>query len=291
MKSTSGMPVRLKYEKLGKIRWIGHRDVARAMERAFRVVQLPLAFTEGFSPHPKVSFGLALSTGHESEAEYLDLVLAEDVDLDEIPAAISGALPAGMAVVGARRLVDRAPALQEAVTAVAWRVEIAPRAGTRDQIAAGLAARTLETMRHRKGRDVLEDVRPVIRSIDVHDDTTVDMELHTQPRSAKPGEVLAAIGDITEVRALRTHQWIERDGARLEPLDADTITVGIATAEGGSAAAAGSDSSRPYAPQGAYVTREGIDVRSGTSRGWDDRERRDERDERRGVGHAAAGSG
>src|SRR5437868_4512055 len=251
MKSTSGMPVRLKYEKLGKVRWIGHRDVARAMERAFRVVQLPLAFTEGFSPHPKVSFGLALPTGHESEAEYLDLVLAEDVDLDGMPAAISGALPAGMAVVGARRLADRAPALQEAVTAVAWRVEIAPRAGTRDQIAAGLAAQTLETMRHRKGRDVLEDVRPVIRSIDVHDDTTVEMELHTQPRSAKPGEVLAAIGDITEVRALRTHQWIERDGARLEPLDADTITVGIATAEGGSAAAAGSDSSRPYAPQGA----------------------------------------
>jgi radical SAM-linked protein len=291
VKGTTGVPIRLKYEKIGKIRWIGHRDVARAMERAFRVVQLPLAFTEGFSPHPKVSFGLALSTGHESEAEYLDLVLAEDVDVDQIPAVISDALPAGMAVVGAQRLVDRAPALQEAVTSVAWRVEIAPGAGTRDQIAAGLAAPTLETMRHRKGRDILEDVRPVIRSIDVHDDTTVDMELHTQPRSAKPGEVLAAIGGITEVRALRTHQWIERDGARLEPLDADTITVGFASADGGVAAAAGSDSSRPYAPEGAYVTREGIDVRSGTSRGWDEREERDGRDERRGVGRAAAGDG
>ncbi len=115
MKRHRGVPIRLKYEKLGKIRWIGHRDVARAMERAFRVVQLPLAFTEGFSPHPKVSFGLALSTGHESEAEYLDLVLAEDVDVDRIPALISDALPTGMAVVGAQRLVDRAPALQEAV--------------------------------------------------------------------------------------------------------------------------------------------------------------------------------
>ncbi len=139
-------------------------------------------------------------------------------------------------------------------------------------------------MRHRKGRDVLEDVRPVIRSIDVHDDTTVDMELHTQPRSAKPGEVLAAIGGITEVRALRTHQWIERDGARLEPLDADTITVGFATAGGGMAAAAGGDSSRPYAPEGAYVMREGIDVRSGTSRGRDERAAAGhERDERRSV--------
>jgi len=215
-------PVRLRYAKHGKIRWISHRDVARALERAFRITELPLAFTEGFSPRPKVSFGLALSTGHESEAEYLDLVLAEDVDVDRIPALISDALPTGMAVVGAQRLVDRAPALQEAVTSVAWRVEIAAGAGTRDRIAAGLAAPTLPTMRHRKGRDVLEDVRPVIRSIDVHDDTTVDIELHTQPRSAKPGEVLAAIGGITEVRALRTHQWIERDGARLHPLTADT---------------------------------------------------------------------
>ena len=49
------------------------------------------------------------------------------------------------------------------------------------------------------------------------------MELNTQPRGAKPGEVLAAIGGLTEVRALRTHQWIEHDGARQEPLDADTL--------------------------------------------------------------------
>jgi radical SAM-linked protein len=222
MRGTTGIPVRIKYGKLGKIRWIGHRDVARAMERAFRVVQLPLAFTEGFSPHPKVSFGLALSTGHESEAEYLDLVLAEDVDLDMLPPTISEALPTGIAVVGAEHLVDRAPALQEAVTAVKWRVEIAPSPHARERIAAGLEASALETTRRRKGREVREDVRPVIRSVVVQDDATVEMELNTQPRSAKPGEVLAAIGGLTEVRALRTHQWIERDGARLEPLDADT---------------------------------------------------------------------
>jgi radical SAM-linked protein len=222
MKGTAGIPIRIKYNKLGKIRFIGHRDVARAMERAFRVVQLPLAFTEGFSPHPKVSFGLALPTGHESEAEYLDLVLADDVDIDMLPPTISEALPTGIAVVGAERLVDRAPALQEAVTAVNWRVEIAPAADARERIAAGLEASALQTTRRRKGREVTEDVRPVIRSVAVQDDTTVDMELNTQPRSAKPGEVLAAIGGLTEVRALRTHQWIERDGARLEPLDADT---------------------------------------------------------------------
>ena len=222
MKGTDGFPVRLQYQKLGKIRWIGHRDVARAMERAFRITAMPLAFSEGFSPHPKVSFGLALSTGHESEAEYLDLVLTDEIDLDAIPPTLTDALPDGMAVVGAAPLVDRAPALQEAVTAVTWRVELAPGAETCERIASGLVATELPTTRRRKGREVTEDVRPVIRTITVLDDTNVEMELNTQPRSAKPGEVLTAIGGLTEVRTLRTHQWIERDGARLEPLNADT---------------------------------------------------------------------
>jgi radical SAM-linked protein len=222
MKAGTGFPVRLKYTKLGKIRWIGHRDVARAMERAFRIARLPLAFTAGFSPHPKVSFGLALSTGHESEAEYLDLVLAEPVDLDSCAAEVSDALPSGIDVVGVAALVERAPALQEAVTAAAWRVEVASDRPFDERIAAALRAPTLDTTRRRKGREVIEDVRPVIRALTVRDASTVEMELHTQPRSAKPGEVLAAIGELTEIRALRTHQWIERDGARLEPLYADT---------------------------------------------------------------------
>ncbi len=70
------MRVRIRFSKLGKVRWTSHRDVARMWERAFRRVGLPVAYTSGFSPRPKVSFGLALPTGHESVAEYLDVELA-----------------------------------------------------------------------------------------------------------------------------------------------------------------------------------------------------------------------
>lgn len=241
MRGGAANPVRIRYTKLGKVRWISHRDVARALERSFRIVQLPLAFSEGFSPRPKVSFGLALSTGHESDAEYVDLVLAEPVDLETLPAQLSAALPEGVAVVGAVALADRVPALQEAVTCVEWRVDVAHSdltdvepAQLRDRVEAALALSVLPTTKRRKGRDVEEDVRPVIRRITVCDEpsahslsedrlrTVVEMEMSTQPRGAKPGEVLAAIGDFTEIRARRTHQWIERDGARQEPLDADT---------------------------------------------------------------------
>src|SRR3954468_8494935 len=107
MKGGAANPVRLRYTKQGKDRWISHRDVARALERAFRITKLPLAFTEGFSPRPKVSFGLALSTGHESEAEYLDLVFAEEVELDALSVSLTDALPDGIAVTGAVPLAER----------------------------------------------------------------------------------------------------------------------------------------------------------------------------------------
>src|SRR4029079_9710285 len=97
MRGGAANPVRLRYTKRGKIRWISHPDVARALERAFRITELPLAFTEGFSPRPKVSFGLALSTGHESDAEYIDLVFSEEIDLEPLSVALTDALPEGMA--------------------------------------------------------------------------------------------------------------------------------------------------------------------------------------------------
>ena len=67
------MRIRVRFTKTGKIRWTSHRDVARIWERTIRRVRLPIAYSQGFSPHPKMHFGLALSTGHESVAEFLDL--------------------------------------------------------------------------------------------------------------------------------------------------------------------------------------------------------------------------
>jgi radical SAM-linked protein len=238
MRGGAANPVRLRYTKRGKIRWISHRDVARALERAFRVTQLPLSFTEGFSPRPKVSFGLALSTGHESEAEYLDLVFAQEVDLDPLLASLTEALPEGMSVTGAAPLIERAPALQEAVTAVVWRVEPVTADGAPvdaselgAHVSRALEMPALPTSKRRKGRDVEEDVLPFIRRCELRETfpVSLEMELITQPRSAKPGEILAGIasatgypGGLGEAQVLRTHQWIERDGTRLEPLTADT---------------------------------------------------------------------
>jgi radical SAM-linked protein len=241
MRGDAGYPVRFRFTKRGKVRWIGHRDVARAFERALRVARLPLAFTEGFSPHPKIAFGLALSVGCESDAEYLDVQLAHPVALEPLAAVVSAALPDGIDVTGIAAIADRAPALQEAVSAVEWRLTVA--SGTpggrldpeqvESWIASGLACRELPVLRRRKGREAVDDVRPAVRGIDVFGASedggvTVGMECATQPRCPKPSEVVAAIAAALDVPAgltvhdvVRTAQWIERDGARLEPLDAD----------------------------------------------------------------------
>jgi radical SAM-linked protein len=232
VRGDAGFPVRIRFAKHGKVRFISHRDVARAFERAFRVERLPLAFTQGFAPRPKVSFGLALSVGHESDAEYLDFELVGPVPLDPLASRLSGALPEGIDVTGVAPLVDRAPALQESVTAVSYRVAVNRDHGALEGaelagiVEGARASSALPVTRNRKGREVTDDLRPIVRSmtvVDVDDlGPVLDLELSTNPRGARPAEVLAAIsGDLVDRRVLRTHQWIERGGARLEPLEAD----------------------------------------------------------------------
>ena len=71
------MKLRLRYSKLGMVRFVSHRDGARLWERALRRVSFPVAYTEGFTPRPKLSFDMALPTEAESAAEYIDIDLAE----------------------------------------------------------------------------------------------------------------------------------------------------------------------------------------------------------------------
>ncbi|MDQ3758019.1 MAG: TIGR03936 family radical SAM-associated protein [Actinomycetota bacterium] len=216
------MRVRLRFSKVGKVRWTSHRDVARMWERAFRRVQLPLAYTQGFSPRPKVSFGLALPTGAESVAEYLDveLALGTDVDVVALPGRLTPALPVGIDVLAAAAVDDRADSLQHEVDSCSWTVEVAGAAAHEldDLVAAALAADSLVVSRERKGKVSEEDIRPGILSV-VATGTVLECELAARPRALRPSELVSAISPALEVAGVRrTAQWIQRDGARWEPL-------------------------------------------------------------------------
>jgi len=218
------MRLRVRFQKLGKVRFTSHRDVARMWERAFRRVRLPLAWTGGFSPRPKISFGLALPTGHESYAEYLDidLVAEAEVDVDRLPAAFSDALPGGVDATAVAVIDDRAPSLQEEVTSCRWRLHLDAGA-IQALVGRALAAASLPLERERKGERSVDDVRPAILELDVTagapGETHLDAVLATRSRGLRPLELLQVLDPALEARrVVRLNQWIERDGARDEPL-------------------------------------------------------------------------
>lgn len=72
--------IRLRYTKRGRLRFTSHRDFQRAFERALRRAEVPMAYSAGFTPHPKVSYANAAPTGTGSEAEYLEIALTQTRD-------------------------------------------------------------------------------------------------------------------------------------------------------------------------------------------------------------------
>lgn len=228
------MRLRFRFTKLGKVRWTSHRDVARMWERAFRRVELPLAYSQGFSPRPKVSFGLALPTGHESVAEYLDVELAPEatVDVNPLPGRLSLALPVGIDVLAAAVIDAQAESLQHEVSSCSWSIEAAglPFEQAAHAVERALAAPELVVTRNRKGKEVTDDIRPAVISLSLIGPSPVgsllECELATQARGVRPSELLLALGpDITEGSVRRTNQWIERDGARWEPIPLDATSA------------------------------------------------------------------
>lgn len=91
--------LRVRYAKRGRLRFTSHRDISRAVERAVRRAGIPVAFSAGFSPHPKISYAGAAATGVASEAEYLELGLTEPRDPARVRADLDAALPAGLDIV------------------------------------------------------------------------------------------------------------------------------------------------------------------------------------------------
>jgi radical SAM-linked protein len=92
-------PYRIRYTKTGNLKYISHLDLLRTMQRILLRAELPLWYTEGFNPQPKLSFGLPLSVGCESICEYIDIRLTETLPCEEVAARISAAFPREMCVV------------------------------------------------------------------------------------------------------------------------------------------------------------------------------------------------
>lgn len=122
--------LRVRLAKEGDARFLGHLDLMRALERAIRRAGLPLAYTGGFNPQPRLVAASALALGVGSEAELLDVGLTAPVDPEEVAARLAGQLPRGLRLLAVRTVAEARPSLAEALAWAAYRLRLAGEPGS-----------------------------------------------------------------------------------------------------------------------------------------------------------------
>ncbi|MBY8343108.1 TIGR03936 family radical SAM-associated protein [Streptomyces spinosirectus] len=163
--------IRLRYTKRGRLRFTSHRDFQRAFERALRRAEVPMAYSAGFTPHPKVSYANAAPTGTGSEAEYLEIALTEARDPERLRALLDESLPAGLDIVDA--VEARVSGLADRLTASVWelRLDGVDPAEAERAVAAFNAAGTVEVQRKTKNGIRAFDARSAVAQLETHSST------------------------------------------------------------------------------------------------------------------------
>jgi len=155
--------IRMKFTKNGRLRFLSHLDLMTLFQRAAARAEIPLAFSQGFNPHPKISFGPAISVGIESDAEYLDLETAPFADLLAATKALNSTLPEGIRILGARVVPPKAPSLSGSIGRYCYDVVVPGilAVGLEERVASFLARTAVIIVKDGKQRDI----RPCIESI------------------------------------------------------------------------------------------------------------------------------
>ena len=197
--------LRVRYAKRGRLRFTSHRDFARAFERALRRAEIPMAYSAGFSPHPKISYIGAAPTGVASEAEYLEIGLARICDPDVVRDAIDAVLPDGLDIV---EVLTAGPgSLADRMAASWWRIELPgiELATLQDAVERFLARDEVGVERLTKnGRRTLDARSPVLR-MDVLGPGSdapagvraiLDLVVRQVTPTVRPDDVIAALRDV-----------------------------------------------------------------------------------------------
>lgn len=245
--------IRIRYAKRGRLRFVSQRDFARALERAVRRAEVPVAHSAGFSPHPKISYIDAAPTGAASEAEYAELSLTRRRDPARLRAGLDRALPDGLDVLDC---VEAGPGtLAERIDASRWRIELpgVAAADVAGAVHALLGAGSVQVERVTKSGRRTVDVRAALIAAEMvaavppgvaekrssGDCAILDVVVrHTTP-AVRPDDVLVALRVVAGLvplgpsRATRLAQGRADDEGRL----ADPLAPDRAAAVGGQPAA------------------------------------------------------
>ncbi len=185
--------IRVRFGTDGPTRFIGHLDLALAWERMLRRAQVPIAYSQGYNPQPKMNLAAALPLGFTSECELVDVWLDQPLASAELVERLNAAAPPGITILHAEEVELKAKAPQAELTAIEYWVTVAPRPDLPERIAGLLAAEALP--RRRRGKQY--DLRSLIETIWLEDAAAgvLGMRLVALPGgTGRPDEVLDALG-------------------------------------------------------------------------------------------------
>lgn len=232
--------LRIRYAKRGRLRFSSSRDFSRALERALRRADVPMALSAGFHPHPLISYANAAPTGTASEAEYFEIRVTERVDTAALRAALDEALPEGLDVI---EVVQAGPgALADRLEGSEWHLIVrgAEPSAVEEAVTAYLACDVAETTRTFKTGPRTFDTRGAVLAMAV---TGVDEEgcailrlvvRHTTP-SVRPDDILTALRAVNGfsppvpplVTRLAQGPLLDASAGVADPLAADKDAAGL----------------------------------------------------------------
>ncbi len=217
---------RIHYHQGEALRYLSHLDKLRMFERVFRRAHVPIVFTEGYNPHPKMTFGPSLATGHVSDAEYLDVKIYQTNPPLDLIKAIAPQLPQGIDIIAVRYMEQKPKALAALINRAEYQIDLLEpptRPVLRQRIQNLLQEPTLMVERHSKKKLKNIDVRPFIETIDVRDQSVMLRTIIKDGRTIRTDELLSLLfsenGGAPPVRIRRTAMWVESGSERLDPLD------------------------------------------------------------------------
>jgi radical SAM-linked protein len=187
------MRIRITFQKLGALRYTGHLDLHKLWERAARRAELPLAYSQGFHPQPKMNIAAALPLGFSSRCEVLDMRLEHDIQLDGLVEKLQATLPTGIQVTSVESVDERAPTLQTQVVSAEYEVSLA-EAGFGSEVKRKIESVLESESIVRTRREKEYDLRPLIEALDLLDGKILMKLAAREGATGRPEEVLDMLG-------------------------------------------------------------------------------------------------
>lgn len=220
----------IRYAREERVKYISHLDLMRTFQRALRRARIPVAYSEGFNPHPRLAFASALAVGVTSSDEYMDIILEEPVAPEEFAARMNSVMPMGLPILDAVQVDEKVPSLMSMIERASYQVELSGTVpGLKQMVEDFLSRPAVEIEKQGKKGLQLVDIKPGIYMLRLDDEngSLLHMLLQTGSKgNIKPETVVQEIlrqqsnGGLEDglLHIHRDGQYIYKEGEWVSPL-------------------------------------------------------------------------